>query len=299
MKGCSMGKSAFIKRIRRRFYALASYISPRLNTRLLFRRKFGRSAELDNPKTLNEKLLKLKLERYGTDALVRRCADKYAVREYVREQGLGDTLVELLAVYDRAEDIDWAMLPKQFVIKWNFGCGYNLICSDKAALDTRSAERQLRCWGREDFWSYYSELQYKGVEKKLIAEQYLKAKQGTQPEDYKFYCFNGRAECVMLCLGREQGWPKFYFFDRDWKLLRINGDSRAAPEGYDPAKPDGIDAAFACADILSAPFPFVRTDLYLVDGRVYFGELTFTPAAALDNKRLPETDLMFGAMLEI
>ncbi len=297
--GENMAAIALKKKIERRCYALLSYLSPELNTRALFRRKFGRAAELEHPRTLNEKLLRLKLTRYGTDALVRRCADKYAVREYVEAAGCGELLTRLLGVYDKPEDIDWALLPDEFVLKWNFGCGYNLICPDKSALDIPAAVKRLKRWGREDFWAYYSELQYRGVPKKLVAEQYLKPKSGTQPEDYKFYCFHGSARCVMLCEGREQGWPRFYFFDRDWKLLPINRDSRDAPEGFTLPRPEGIDAAFAYADRLSAPFPFVRTDLYLVDGKVYFGELTFTPAAALDNKRLPETDLMFGELLHI
>lgn len=294
-----MVKSALKKRFLRRWYALMSHISPEMNTRALFRRKFGREAELSAPETLNEKLLKLKLGRYGTDELVRRCADKYAVREYVESAGCGEILNDLLAVYDRAEDVDWAWLPEEFVIKWNFGCGYNIVCPDKSALDIPSTVKQLKKWGREDFWAYYSELQYKNVPKKLIVEQYLKPESGLLPEDYKFYCFHGSAYCVMLCVGREEGWPKFYFFDRDWNLLRINRDSKNAPEGFTVPRPEGIDKAFGYADRLSAPFPFVRTDLYIVDGRVYFGELTFTPAAALDNNRLPETDLMFGSMLHI
>ena len=141
-------------------------------------------------------------------------------------------------------------------------------------------------------------LQYRHVEKKLLVEEYIGSADGTLPEDYKFYCFHGRADCVMLCVGRDEGWPKFYFFDRDFRLLRINRDSQAAPEGFTLPKPAGLDEAFAIADRLSKPFDFVRVDLYLTPRGVRFGELTFTPAAALDNKRLPETDLRFGRMME-
>ena len=233
----------------RAFYTALSYLSPALNTRLLFLRKFGRLPELQNPKTLNEKLLKLKLER--------------------------------------------------FAMKWNFGCGYNIICQDKAKLDIPETVKQLKKWGREPFWAYYSELQYRNVEKKIIVEEYIGDGDGRLPEDYKFYCFNGKAYCCMVCQGREEGWPRFYFMDRDFQLLRINRDSRNAPEGFSLPKPRDIDAAYAVADTLSQGFPFVRVDLYLTDRGVRFGEMTFTPAAALDNKRLPETDLMFGAMMEM
>ena len=250
------------RRATRAFYAGLSYLSPRWNTKLLYLRKFGRLPDLKHPQTLNEKLLKQKLERFGTDPVVRQCADKYRVRDYVD------------------------------------GCGYNLICTDKSALDTNAAVQQLRAWGREPFWAYYSELQYRHAEKKLLVEEYIGSADGTLPEDYKFYCFHGRADCVMLCVGRDEGWPKFYFFDRDFRLLRINRDSQAAPEDFTLPKPAGLDEAFAIADRLSKPFDFVRVDLYLTPRGVRFGELTFTPAAALDNKRLPETDLRFGRRME-
>ena len=257
----------------RAFYAALSYLSPALNTKLLFLRKFGRLPELRQPKTLNEKLLKLKLEQFGTD--------------------------ELVAVYDRVKDVQWELLPERFAMKWNFGCGYNIICQDKAKLDIPATVKQLKKWGREPFWAYYSELQYRNVEKKLIVEEYIGDGDGRLPEDYKFYCFNGKDYCCMVCQGREEGWPKFYFMDRDFQLLRINRDSKNAPEGFALPKPRDIDRAYAVADTLSRDFPFVRVDLYLTEKGVRFGEMTFTPAAALDNKRLPETDLMFGGMMEI
>ena len=292
-------KKKRIRRGSRAFYTLVSYISPRLNTKLLFLKKFGRLPELREPKTLNEKLLKLKLERYGTDPLVRQCADKYRVRSYVAECGCAETLNRLYAVYDRADEIEWDSLPDSFAMKWNFGCGYNIICPDKSVLDVHAAEKQLERWGSEPFWAYYSELQYRHVEKKIIVEEYISGPDGGLPEDYKFYCFNGRAYCVMLCSGRSEGWPRFYFFDRNFDLLRINRDSKAAPEDFSLPKPEFLDEAFETADRLSGTFPFVRVDLYITAKGVRFGELTFTPAAALDNKRLPETDMMFGSMMKV
>ena len=188
---------------------------------------------------------------------------KYRVRDYVDGCGCGGTLNRLLAVYDRPEDIDWDALPERFAVKWNFGCGYNLICTDKQTLDTHAAVQQLRAWGREPFWAYYSELQYRHVDKKLLIEEYIGTPDGTLPEDYKFYCFHGQADCVMLCAGRDEGWPKFYFFDRDFQLLRINRDSQAARRLLPAETGRGLDAAFAIADRLSKPFDFVRVDLYL------------------------------------
>lgn len=290
-------KKKRIGKARRTFYIALSYLSPRLNTKLLFLRKFGRFPELKNPVTLNEKLLKLKLEDYGRNELVRQCADKYRVRDYVKACGLGYCLNELLAVYDKTEEIDWDSLPQSFAMKWNFGCGYNIICGPKDKLDIAEAEKKLKKWGREPFWAYFSELQYRGVDKKIIAEEYIGSAEGILPEDYKFYCFHGSAYCVMLCVGREEGWPRFYFFDREFRLMRINRDSAEAPADFSLPRPEGLEEAFRIADRLSRGFPFVRVDLYLTRQGVRFGEMTFTPAAALDNKRLPETDLLFGSLM--
>ena len=131
------------RRATRAFYAGLSYLSPRWNTKLLFLRKFGRLPDLKHPQTLNEKLLKQKLERFGTDPVVRQCADKYRVRDYVDGCGCGGTLNRLLAVYDRPEDIDWDALPERFAVKWNFGCGYNLICTDRKSTRCRKAAARL------------------------------------------------------------------------------------------------------------------------------------------------------------
>lgn len=290
-------KKKKISKASKGFYVMLSYLSPKLNTKLLFFKKFGRWPNLKNPKTLNEKILKIKLESFGEDKLVRQCADKYRVREYIEEKGLSHCLNELVAVYDDPEEINWEALPEQFAMKWNFGCGYNIICSSKSKLDKKATKEQLKLWKKEPFWAYFSELQYRNVDKKLIVEEYIGNEDGTPPADYKFYCFDGNAYCVMVCVGREEGWPRFYFFDRDFCLLRINRDSKEAPEGFSLPRPEGLEEAFAIADRLSEGFPFVRVDLYLTDKGVRFGEMTFTPAAALDNKRLPETDLMFGSMM--
>lgn len=120
------------------------------------------------------------------------------------------------------------------------------------------------------------------------------------PEDYKVYCFNGEPKFIMVCVGREQeGHPKFYFFDEKWQLARINRDSKNAPPGFTLDKPKCLDKLIECAKTLSKNFPFVRADFYIVGSKVYFGELTFTPAGGLDSNRLPETDIMMGNLLDI
>lgn len=282
------------------FYAsVLTVISPTLNTKFRYKLNFKRKLDLHDPRTLNEKVLWLKLNTYYKNPLVVQCADKYAVREYIKDCGCEELLVDMYGAYDRVEDIVWTELPEQFVLKWNFGAGMNVICNNKAELDVAQTKKKLKKWGRSRYWLRNSEMQYKYAPKKIVCEKYLSDGNGLLPLDYKVYCFNGEAKCVFVCVGREYGRPKFYFFDKNWQLYRVNRDSKNAPEGFTVEKPACIDKIFAYAEKLAKPFPFVRVDFYAINDKPYFGELTFTPAAGLDTGRLPETDVLFGDMLTI
>lgn len=122
-------------------------ISPKLNAKVLHKVKTGRKLDFENPVTLADKLVVLKIKNYNHNPLVKQCADKYAVREYVRSKGHNDVLNELIGVYDSVEDIEWDKLPDQFAIKWNFGCGFNVICWNKANLDIPKTIIHLCKWG--------------------------------------------------------------------------------------------------------------------------------------------------------
>lgn len=238
----------------------------------------------------------LKLKVYADDPLVARCADKLRVRDYVKEKGCGEILNELIAVWEKPEQIDFDALPEAFALKCNFASGFNWICPDKSRLDREACLAQFKRWYRRDFWRFSAELQYRTIPKRIVCEHYLG---GDELLDYKIYCFHGKAKYILCCVGREGGHTKFYFFDPDWNFCRLTHDGLEAPEGFTLPRPKCLEQMLRCAEILSEPFPFVRADLYEVDGRVYFGELTFTPAAALDTHRLPETDRMFGELLKL
>lgn len=132
------------------------------------------------------------------------------------------------------------------------------------------------------------------------SENMEKSKTWIAPEDYKIYCFNGEPKYIMVCVGRETGKrPKFYFFDSEWNLARINPDSKKAPQNFTMEKPKCLDRVLNYAKTLSTPFPFVRVDFYIVKEKIYFGELTFTPAGGMDSNRLPETDIMMGDLVDL
>lgn len=277
-------------------------ISPKLNTKVIYFFKFKKRLNLKNPQTLDEKIQYLKFHDYYKNPLVTQCADKYAVRDYVKQCGCEEILNELYYAWDSVDEIEWDKLPNQFVIKWNFGCGQNLICFDKSKLDIEDAKKKLKEWYRvhDTFYLTYSEMQYQGIPPKLICEKLIETEDGGLPVDYKLYCFSGKADCVLVCVGRNINGhdTAYYFFDKEWNLKKYNKRGKEAPEDFTLPKPDGIEKVFEYAEKLTKPFPFVRADFYLEKGKVTFGELTFTPCGGYDVNRLPETQRLFGSMVK-
>ena len=169
-------KSAILK-VTEGCFCLLTIVSPELNTKARYFAGFHKKLNLKEPKTLNQKILWLKLKRYMNDPLVVQCADKFRVREYVKQCGCEDILIELYGVYDSVEEIDWEALPNEFVLKWNFGAGYNIICTNKAELDKDETLRIMKEWGKSRYWLTHSEMQYKKMQKKIICERLLKTEE--------------------------------------------------------------------------------------------------------------------------
>lgn len=281
------------------FHYLLCGISPKLSVKFWYRLYLKKPLDLEHPKTLDEKIQWMKLYYYKDNPLVYQCADKFRVRDYVKNCGLEHILNDLIATYHSANKINWDVLPQKFVLKWNFSNGGNIICSDKSKLDRKQAIKELNRFQKIKPHLKYAEPQY-DVEKVLLCEKFIETENGEAPVDYKFYCFNGEAKYVLCCYGRSiDHRPAFYFFDKDWQLQRFNKMGKEAPEGFTMPKPEGMDDLFHYAEILSKPFPFVRADFYLENGKAYFGELTFTPGGGYDMNRLPETQLKFGQMVNL
>ena len=273
-------------------FKLLTRISPKLNTQVWYHHKFGKWLDLKHPQTSNDKVLWLKLNTYYNNPLITQCADKYAVREYVQKQGCGDILNELYGAWTNPDEIDFNALPDKFVFKNNYFYHMNLVVTDKSKLDIPATRKMLKEWLKSDGHLLRSEMQYAAIPKKIIAEKFIETEDGLAPADYKIYCCNGKPLYVMVCIGREQNVkPKFYYFDIKGNLQR---DGLKAPQDFKYDIPAGWDEMIKYAEKLSAPFPFVRADFYLEKGQVIFGELTFTPAAGLDDGKLHTTDLILG-----
>lgn len=264
------------------YYCILSLISPRLNTKVRYQHVFHKKLNLDTPKSFNEKLLYLKLNDYIKNPLVIQCADKYAVREYVSNCGYSHLLNELYGVYENTKDIAWDNLPQQFVLKWNFGAGMNIICSDKSKLNERETIEKLKKWGgwrKAKSWLLASEMQYKYAPKKIVCEKFLQNADGSESiPDYKVYCFNGEPQAIFVMHDRGKV-IKTEFFDTQWNPLQNSEKYKEAL--IHSKKPECLNEMLDASRAFSKPFPFVRCDFFVVDGKLYFGELTFTPAGGL------------------
>ncbi len=226
------------------------------------------------PRSFSEKIqyLKIHIERLIPDAHL--YVDKLAVRDYVADTFGDQRLVPLLGSWDRAEDIDWSALPDRFVIKVNHGTGFNIIVNDKAALDTAWATEQLKAWLEIDYSKVGRSKQHRKTPPRLLAEQLLGEK-GKAPIDYKFFCFDGRMELLMVVVDRHTD-RRDLFLDREWNRLPVRKHAPSFPPDREIARPIVFDEMVRVAERLALPFFFVRVDLYEIDGLVYFGELTFT-----------------------
>lgn len=260
-------------------YSMASYISPVLNTQLRFIWLTGRLGNLKKPQTFSEKLSWLKLNAYDRDPLVKQCADKYKVREYVTACGYEKYLNPLYSVYRSTDEIDWECLPDSFVLKWNYGCGFNILCPDKTKMKWADTKKQLDKWKKDPFWPKYSEMQYKTDEKYILCERYMESDHEYGLLDYKFYCFHGKVMAVLVISRVDIDGNKAILMTPQWEIL--SDIPTRYKESIIPDKPSALNEMITVAETLSQPFPFVRVDFYEYKGQPVFGEMTFTPAGGI------------------
>ena len=253
---------------------------PVLMAKLRYRKLFKKKLNLKNPQNLNEKILWLSL--FSDTSLWSVCADKYAVREYVKEKGLERILVNLYGKWDRAEDIEWEILPNSFVMKTNNGCGTVLLVRDKTKLNITDITNTLNRWLNKTIGLETTESHYKSIKPCIIAEELLEdTKQvniSSSLIDYKFWCFNGKVDSIWTYTNRNSRGAEKAVFDKNWNYhpeVSIFNSSYKEQTVLTP-RPDCLDDMIKIAEILSSPFPVVRCDLYVVNGLPYFGELTFT-----------------------
>lgn len=258
----------------------------------------GKPIDLETPNDFDEKINWLKL--YSDTSLWTRCADKYNVREYVEEKGLGSVLNVLYGVYDNAEEIDFDALPDTFVIKTTHGGGGKsvMIVKDKCSINYKNTRKTLTKWLKKSSSYIYGEYHYEGITPRLVVEKYLPPLPGeTSITDIKINCFNGEPYSVFLCSDRRLGDSVCYsVYDLSWNLQPLNVTEEHRTNKVYP-KPASFERMLEYSRTLSAGIPFVRVDWYEIDGNPIFSELTFTPGAGFQTFYSEEYQLELGSKL--
>ena len=281
-------------KIRNKVLDFLSFLPDKIMLPIQYRLKLGRKLNLRNPRRFSEKIQWYKMNY--RNPLMNQCVDKYLVRDYVEKKGLSDILIPLYGKYDTVEDVEWDKLPDRFVIKTSHGGGglNVIVCNDKNTLSMDEVRRKLyfkkkplkkNGAGRE--WAYY------GLMPGIIVEKLLEYRDNPETGiyDYKFLCYNGHAGYIVVDVDRYKG-HKRNFYDRDWNNLYITSDCPAADREI--PKPENLDEMISAAEKLAGDFPFVRVDLYNVDGKIFFGELTFYPWSGYVQFSPDEWDFTFS-----
>ena len=258
--------------------------------------KFGKKLDLNNPKTFNEKLQWLKL--YDRNPEYTKMVDKYAVRSYISKKIGQEYLIPLIGVYNKFEEIKFEELPNQFVLKCTHDSGSTIVCKDKNQFDFDDAKKKINRKMKMNFYYVGREWPYKNVKPKIIIEKYMEDNEQSELRDYKLMCFNGKVKCSFVCSERySESGLKIDIYDLEWKKMEVK---RNHPNSsIEIAKPKNYEIMIELAEKLSKGIPFVRVDFYEIEGKLYFGELTFFPGSGLKEFIPEKYDNILGDMLEL
>lgn len=245
-----------------------------------FYKNFNRTIDLDNPRTLNEKIVWLKLN--DRRPLHTKCADKFEVRNYIEEKIGSEYLVPLYFQTYKYEDIHFDNLPDEpCIIKTNHDSGGGIFVYDKTKLNFKKVQQKLRRRLAVNYYNRSKEWQYKNIKPCVVVEKLLQTKEGTIPLDFKIHCMSGKPRMIQVDVGRGtqnhyRNWHSTNWEREPYKWSSPKGNGKFTdPSDEDVPKPELLDKMLSLAEILAEPFPYVRVDWYDVDGKLYFGEMTF------------------------
>jgi hypothetical protein len=271
-------------------------VPDKLYVQWLYFRKFKKRLNLENVQTYNEKIQWIKL--YSRKSEYTMMADKYAVRGYIAKKiGSNYSITLVGGPWKSFDDIDFAKLPEQFVLKCTHDSGSVIICKDKSNFDINKARKSLTAALR---WNYYidgREWQYKNIPPRIIAEQYMEDADEHELRDYKFFCFNGVVNAIQVDFDRYIN-HKRNFYDVEWNYLDFSLRYPTNPK-HEITKPEALEEMISLAEKLSHGIPHVRVDLYYANKNVYFGELTFTHGCGFERFTPPDWDKHFGSLIDL
>ncbi len=261
-----------------------------------YKKIFGKEINLQEPKTFNEKLQWLKLN--DRNPKYTNLVDKYEVRKYIKDTIGEKYLIHLIGAWDKFDDIDFSKLPNQFVLKCTHDSGGIIICKDKSQLDLDKVRKKMNKCLRKNYYYHSREWPYKNIEPRIICEEYMVDESGTELKDYKIMCFNGKAKCLFICLNRDsKKGLNVDFYDMEWNPMPF--ERHYPSSGTIIPKPKSFDKMVELAEKLSEDIPFVRVDFYDINGKLYFGELTFYPGAGFEEFTPESYDYKLGSWIEL
>lgn len=272
-----------------------SWLDDKLWLEDFYWKRYSKKLDLRNPQSLSEKLQWIKL--FDRNPLYTRVSDKYLVRQYVEEKIGRKYLVPIFGVYEKWEQINWNSIPDSFVIKMNYGCGWNIICKNKKTFDFAEAEKQVTEWANSNFYWKYREWQYKNISPRIIIEQYLEGDPQYGLLDFKVLCFSGKPKFIEVILDRFTS-IHLDIYDLNWikQPFTYLGYPNSSIE---LSKPENLGEILQLAERLAENLPFCRTDFYNFKDRIFFGELTLTPGAGFHIFIPDEYNLFLGSLLKL
>lgn len=253
---------------------------PRILANRIYRSVFNKDIDWGNPQSLIEKIYWLQI--YTDTSLWSICADKYRIREYVKEKNLEWLMPKLYGHWDNSKNIDFKSLPKAFVLKTTNGCGQVLLVRDKAMLDIKNTRELLDRWMRMRYGFDDAQIHYTRIKPCIIAEEFLiNSKDETKGmTDYKLWCLNGRVEYILcaydrIVLGKDRGYH-LSAYDRNWNNISKEAIKESKRGNQTVERPKHLDEMIKYAELFAKDFCEVRVDFYETAERIYLGELTFT-----------------------
>lgn len=260
-----------------------NFIPDDIYLKLIYRARVGKKLNLKNPQTLTEKMQWQKL--YDRKEIYHNYVDKFLVREIIKKKLGEEYLIPLIKVYDNQEQIDWDELPEKFVLKATHTSGDVIVCDDKSKLDINKSKEIISRWFKRDYYPVSREWPYKGLKPRVVCEEFL-SENGNVPLDYKIMCFNGKPETIEVNKGRFIN-HTIEIYDTEWNKLNVYTDDYGFVDTLTP-KPDKLDEILCVARRLSEGLMQCRIDLYYVNDRIYFSEITFFSGAGFDSYK-PES----------
>jgi len=284
------------KEMMQSFKRLLAFIPDKTYIKIYYYMKFKKRLNLKTPRTFSEKIQWLKLN--DRKPIYSQFVDKYEVREYIKEKIGEEYLVPIYGIWENFDDIDFNMLPNQFVLKCTHDSGGIVICKDKENFNKIEAKKYIEKCLKNNFYYIAREWPYKNVKPRIIAEKYLESDRANGIVDYKFMCFNQKMKCCFACFDRdEKGHVLINIYDEKWNKMPFNRKGEGTNKILE--KPMHYEKMIQLAEKLSYGIPFARIDFYEINNKIYFGEITLYPAGGFKKFEPEEYDKILGEWLKL